>query len=63
LGLLLDAQERRRQTLYRNKLDEVRERERRRRDEIDAMRELRVDSIESIGALVLVPRGGWPVGA
>src|SRR5262249_21786352 len=62
-GLLIGAQERRRQTLYHNKLEEVRQRERRRRDEIDAMRELRVDSVESIGALVMVPRGGWPGGA
>ena len=60
LGLLLDAPGRRRQTLYRTRMDDVRGRERLRRAEIDAMRELRVESVEPIGALVLVPIGGWP---
>jgi len=63
LGLLPDAQERRRLTIYRQRLEEVRERERARRQEIERMRRLRVDAIEPIGALLLVPRGGWPDGA
>ncbi|HZV50046.1 MAG TPA: helicase-related protein, partial [Candidatus Dormibacteraeota bacterium] len=62
LGLLPDAQERRRLTIYRQRLEEVRERERARRQEIERMRRLRVDAIEPIGALLLVPRGGWPDG-
>jgi superfamily II DNA or RNA helicase len=62
LGLLPDAQERRRLTIYRQRLEDVRERERARRQEIERMRRLRVDAIEPIGALLLVPRGGWPDG-
>ncbi len=63
LELLSDPQERRRLTIYRQRREEVEERERARRQEVERMRRLRVDAIEPIGALLLVPRGGWPDGA
>ncbi|PZR94652.1 MAG: hypothetical protein DLM67_12200 [Candidatus Nephthysia bennettiae] len=58
--LLPDAGERRRQTIFANRRRELEAKVRLRREQVSALRDMRVDSIDPIGALVLVPRGGWP---
>lgn len=57
---LLDSLAKAREALYQNRLKEVQAKFERRRREIEDMRELRIDSVEPVGALVLVPIGGWP---
>jgi hypothetical protein len=58
--LLLDAGSRLRQAMYDHRMREIAERADRRRDEIEGMRDVRVESVDTIGALVLVPPQGWP---
>ena len=63
MALALDATARRRQTLSERQLAQVAERAEHRRLDIERMRECRVESIDPIGALVLLPPGGWPRGS
>lgn len=59
-ALLLDPVDRRRHALYERRMREIAARAEERRRDIESMREVRVESVDPIGALVLVPPQGWP---
>ena len=58
-ALFMDAVERRRQALYERRLQQVTARAGHRRGEVEQMRDVRVESVDAIGALVVIPREGW----
>ena len=61
-ALLLDAGARLRYAMHERRMREVAERAEQRKDEVERMRDVRVESVDPIGALVLVPPQGWPDG-
>jgi hypothetical protein len=59
MALAIDPTERRRRTVYERQLVQITERAQQRHHDIQRMRECRIESVDSIGALVLLPPGGW----